>query len=194
MLVAVERTHHGLADFLLQRQLDLLDHGADHHASGLLGAFGDAAAERHQRADQLHIGLDVLEHLRLEEQLVEPFALDGVLLDDRHDVFLKIRADVSQPLGQPRGRAAQTGGAATGLPLLFRFVVDGGQGLVHQHLLGREGELLAPHAAQRLLRVLAQNQPPAAELLGIDRRGAHKSPKSKSVSSLSDCSSCWLSG
>ena len=107
VLVAVERPEHRLADLLLEPQLDLLDDGPHDHAGGLLGPLGNLPLERHQRADELHVRLHVLEHLRLEEQLLEPLPLDGVLLDDGDDVLLEVGADVAQPFGQPRGRAAQ---------------------------------------------------------------------------------------
>jgi hypothetical protein len=56
----------------------------------------------------LYVGLHVLEHLWLEQQLVHSFALDGILLDDRDHIFSEIGADVPQPFRQARRGGAQT--------------------------------------------------------------------------------------
>ena len=97
MFAAIERPEHRLANFLFERELDLLDDRPHHHPRRFFRPLGDLSLERHQRADELHVRLHVLEHLRLEQQLLEPFALDGVLLDDRDHVFLEIVADVAEP-------------------------------------------------------------------------------------------------
>ena len=65
---------------------------------------GNPPLERHQRADQLNVRLHAPERLRLEEELLQPLPLDGVLLDDGDHVFLEVVADVAEPLGQPRRR------------------------------------------------------------------------------------------
>ena len=53
------RAHDRLADFLFEQPLDFFDDGANHHARGFFGSFRNSAFQRHQRAHQLGIGLDV---------------------------------------------------------------------------------------------------------------------------------------
>ena len=71
-------------------------------ARRFLGPLGNLAAQRHERADELDVRLHAPEHLRLEQELLEPAAFDGVLLDDGDDVLLEVVADVAEPFGQPR--------------------------------------------------------------------------------------------
>jgi hypothetical protein len=157
---------HRLPQPLLELLFHLLDHRPDHHPGRLLGPLRDAALERHEGADELDVRLHALERLRLEEELREPFPLDGVGLDDGDDVLLEVGADVAEPLGQPRGGRAQPGRPLfRGVVLVGHLVVDGGEGLVH---LGVPAGQAAPaHAVERGLGVLAEDQPPTAELVGV---------------------------
>ena len=103
MLASVDRSHDRLTNLLLQLQLDIIDDGLDNHPCCLFGAVGNLSAQRHQCSYQLNVRLDGLQRLGLEQQLLEPFLLDGILLNDANDVLLEIGADIPKPFRKSRG-------------------------------------------------------------------------------------------
>ena len=103
MFLAIQGAHHRLADSLFQQALDFFDDRADDHARRLLGALGNAALQGHERAHKLWAGFNILQHFRLEQELRQTSFLDGIVLDDSDDVFLKIAANISQPFGEVWG-------------------------------------------------------------------------------------------
>ena len=109
MFVAIERAHHGLPDLLFEQSLDLLDDCADDHAGGFLGALRDSPLQRHERANELHVRLNVFERLGLKQQLGKPFALDGIALNDGDHILFEVATDISEPLGQVRRRGTKAG-------------------------------------------------------------------------------------
>jgi len=120
----------------------------------------------------LRVGLDVLEHLRLEEKLGKAFFLDGIVLDNGDDIFFEVGADVAEPLGEIWGGWPKSSGTlattASFRPFAGGLIVDGGEGFIHPRLFS--GELTAAgsgHFGEGFLGVLAENQPPALWLLFI---------------------------
>ncbi len=118
-----------------RRRLIFFHDGADDHARGFLGALGNPALQRHEGADELRVRFDVLEHLRLEQKLGQPLALDSVVLGDGDNVFLEIVANVAQPFGKVRSRRTEAGAARAAAWALVAgvaggFVVDSGEGIV----------------------------------------------------------------
>jgi len=166
VFVPIEGAHDGLADFLFEQTFDFFDYGADDDARGFLGAFGNAAFEGHQGADELRVGLDVFEQLGLEEELGQPFFLDGVILDDGDDVFFEVGADVAEPFGQIGSGGAKTCGTLATAPALGAFaagfVVDGSEGFIHAGLFrGEFAAAGASHFGEGFLGVLAEDETPA---------------------------------
>ena len=122
----------------------------------------------------MRIGLDVLQHLGLEQELGQAFLFDGVVLDHGDHVLLEVAADVAQPLGDTGRRRTESGGALTAFVFARGFVVNGGEGFVHAELfLGELAAARAAHLREGFLRVVTQNQPPALQLFFV-RNGGHK--------------------
>jgi hypothetical protein len=135
----VERAGDGRAGAVRDPPLDLRDDPGDDLAGGRLRRLRHEVVQAEQRAHQVHVGLDRLEHLRLKQQLPQVQPVDRVPLHHLHHGGRKVGADVAQPAGDLRGGRAQPGrppgrGAATTL-LPARadagaFVVERGQGRV----------------------------------------------------------------
>ena len=120
------------------------------------------ALERQQCADEFDVGRHLAERFRLEEQLLEALSLDGVLLDDGHDVLAEVAANVAEPFRQAGGRAAQAGAAWAGVvcaavDLAECFVEIG---LVAIEKIGTAGELAKP-----VVGGLAEDHAPAREAI-----------------------------
>ena len=90
--------------------LDLGDHLRHDGPRGRLRGLRHDPAERQQRADQVHVRLDALEHLLLKQQLPQVQPVDGVPLHDLHHRGREVPADVAEPPGDARrGRAEPAG-------------------------------------------------------------------------------------
>ena len=90
-------------------RLQLGDDPADHLPGGLLGLLRHHPVQRQQRADQVHVGLDRLQHLRLQQQPGQVEPLDRVGLHHLHHRAREVLPDVAEPAGHPRRGRAQPG-------------------------------------------------------------------------------------
>ena len=72
-----------------------------------LRGLGHRPVEREQRADQVDVRLDGLQHLRLQQQRGEAQPLDRVALHDLDDGAGEVRPDVAEPAGHVRRGAAE---------------------------------------------------------------------------------------
>jgi hypothetical protein len=151
----VECAGDGRAGAVRDPPLDLRDDPGDDLAGGRLGRLRHEVVEAEQRADQVHIRLDRLEHLRLEQQLPEVEPVDRVPLHDLHDGGREIGADIAQPARHPRGGRGESGrlparGVATGSLPAGAFVIERGQrrvdGLIR---CGQTGAALIGRAEQQ---------------------------------------------
>ena len=68
---------------------------------------GSGPVELDEQRDEVEVGLQLAQQLRLEQQLVQVEALDGVALQHLHDRRREVPADVAQPAGDRRRRAGQ---------------------------------------------------------------------------------------
>src|SRR5712671_4060006 len=100
----------------------------------------------------MHDRLDCLEHLLLEEHLLEAEAVERVLLHDAHDLRRKVLADVAEP-ARHGGRRSREVAASLG-------VVERLEGAVHRKLASLEAE------TDRLLRLCTEREPPPAKPFG----------------------------
>jgi hypothetical protein len=64
--------------------------------------LGDRAVEAEQRADQMYVRLDRLEHLGFEQKLLQAQPVHGVALHDLDDRGGEVPTDVAQPAGDAR--------------------------------------------------------------------------------------------
>ena len=122
--------------------------------------LGHHPVQREQRADQVHVGLDRLQHLRLQQQPGQVEPLDRVGLHHLDDGGREVLPDVAEPaghVGAPTRRARPA--RAAGPRPAGRRVVERGQ-------RGVDPGVVAGQRARRCRRlVAAEHQPPAAQPL-----------------------------
>ena len=106
-----ERAAHGLAGAVGEALLELAEHRGDDLAGRRPGLVGQGPVELDEQRDEVQVGLQLVEQLRLEQQLAEVEALDGVALQHLHDRRREVAADVAEPAGDRRRRAGQAAGA-----------------------------------------------------------------------------------
>ena len=94
----------------------------------------------------MHVGRDVVQHLGLEQQPVQPEPVDRVLLHDPHDAGREVRAQLPQPARDPRRRGAEPAAL---------LAVDGVERPVHPPVLAAELHLRAVGL------LAAEHEPPA---------------------------------
>ena len=86
----------------------------DDLAGGAPAGLRHHPAQREQRADQVDVGLDRVEHLRLQQQPLQAEPLDRVGLHDLHHRRREVPPDVAEPAGHPRRRRAEIAAAPAG--------------------------------------------------------------------------------
>src|SRR4029079_10739918 len=91
--------------------LKLVDDLADDEPCRLASLRRNHAVEGKQRSDEVHVRLDGLEQLRLEQELVQAEALDRVLLHDAHDRRRGVLANVAPPARDARRRGVEAAAA-----------------------------------------------------------------------------------
>jgi hypothetical protein len=91
--------------------LEVGDYGRDDGSGRPPAAFGHNPVEAEQGADQVHVGLDRVQQLRLQQQPGQVEPLDGVGLHDLDHCGRKVPADVAQPPRHPRGGRVETAAA-----------------------------------------------------------------------------------
>ena len=136
---------------LREPPLEVLDDLAHDRAGRLARALGDHAGEREQVADQVHVGLDGLQHLGLQQHLAQAEPLDGVALHHLHDLRREVRADVAQPAGDVRRGGAQARAA------LALAAVERAKRAVDPRVVAPQPDPVPSASA-------AQHQPPAPRL------------------------------
>ena len=100
------RARDGGASLVGDPPLDLSNDLAHHDARSPLGGVRHHVTQAHQRADQVNIGLDRIEQLRLQQHRGEMQPLDGISLHHLDHAGRKVGPDVAEPAGDPRrGRA-----------------------------------------------------------------------------------------
>ena len=136
----------------------LVDHLLHHLPGGVLGLFGDRGAQADQVGDEMNVGLQRREKFRLQHHGLEVQPLEGIALDHLHHGGRKELADVAEPAGDARGRAAEA--ALPGFALALGLVIEGAERAIHAQIALRES----------LLVVAAERQPPTAAPLGLGAR------------------------
>ncbi|MPN21210.1 hypothetical protein SDC9_168589 [bioreactor metagenome] len=96
-LAAVQCPGHGTAHGFLELFHQLVHHLAYHQPRSGIGVLRNHRAQRNQVRHQMHIGLHVLQHLGLQQQLAQIQALHGIALHDLHNLARKVFADIAQP-------------------------------------------------------------------------------------------------
>ena len=107
----------------------------------------------------MQIGLELVEQLRFEQQLVQVEALDGVALQDLHDRCREVAADVAEPAGDGRRRLGQPAGAARAPAAWRGLVVERAERDVDALVVAAQVD------ARAVGGTAAQHEPPAAEAL-----------------------------
>ncbi len=149
-----------------QPALQVLDDLAYDGARRLLGRLRHGLAEREQGADQMDVGFDRLQHLRLQQQGGEPEPVHRVALHDLDDGGRKVRTDVAEPAGHARGGCPEPRGTICSAPAA-RFpaaAVQRGQRSVHRGVAC--GELVS----RAVGAVRAEHQAPAPQPLVLGGR------------------------
>jgi hypothetical protein len=156
----VERAGHGGLGLVGDAAFEVVDDLAHHLAGDVFGLVGHDPVEREQRAHEVDVGLDGVEHLRLQEQAGEVEPLDRVRLHDLHDRAGEVLADVAQPARDLGRRRTQAGRALPPAPLPV-----GRAGVVERRHRRVHRRLVAAELAQRLIGRAAEHQPPPARTL-----------------------------
>ncbi len=126
---AIQAAAHRLEQRIRQLALQLLHHAAHHLPRGILRLLRDDVAQREQRRHQMHVRLDLLQHLRLQQHLRQVQALQRVLLHHPDGGRGEVGADVAEPARHVGRRLAQPAGALV--------VVERLQYAVHAQVLRR---------------------------------------------------------
>ncbi len=124
-----------------------IEHAADDLAGGGPGLVGQEAVELDERADEVHVGLELGEQLRFEQQVGEIEPLDRIALQHLHHRHREVATDVAEPAGHRRGRSAEGAGAARTRPATGAFggVVAGCRG--RRRCAGRRVRAAPPPAS-----------------------------------------------
>ena len=77
---AVQAAAHRLEQRVRQLALQIVYHAAHHLPRRILRLLWDDVAQREQRRHQMHVWLDLLQHLRLQQHLRQVQPLQRVLL------------------------------------------------------------------------------------------------------------------
>ena len=77
---------------------------------------GQRPVELDEQRHEVQVGLQLVEQLGLEQELVQVEALDRVALEDLHDRCREVAPDVAEPAGDPRRRPGEPAGAARATP------------------------------------------------------------------------------
>jgi hypothetical protein len=142
----------------------LVDDPADDHPGRGPRPARDDLAQRDQRADQVHVRLDRLENLRLQQQPVQLQALHRVLLDNPDDGAGEVGPDVTQPADYRRRGGAEPSAAIPAARPAAAYVVDRGQRRVDRGLLAGQADAGAVGGCSAGVRA-AEHEPPAAQPL-----------------------------
>ena len=97
MAKSIQFAGQRLAHFRFELATDLFDHLANDLARHLENFALQVATQREQRAQQLLVGLQALQRLRIGDELGEAIAIERVLLDDLDRVLRKQLAHFAEP-------------------------------------------------------------------------------------------------
>ena len=102
---AIQAAAHRLLHRVGQLALQILHDLAHDLPRRILRLLGDDVAQREQRRHQMHVGVDLLQHLRLQQHLRQVQPLQRVLLHHAHRRRGEVGADVAEPARHVRRRA-----------------------------------------------------------------------------------------
>ncbi len=87
--------------------LQPVEHLGDDLARRRLGGLGEHLVELDEHAHEVHIGLELRQELRFQQQLGEIEPLDGVTLEHLHHGHREVAADVAEPSRHRRSRTSE---------------------------------------------------------------------------------------
>ena len=156
-----QRAAHGLAGAVGEARLELRQHLADDLAGRRPGLVGQRPVELDEQRDEVQVGLQLVEQLRLEQQLVQVEALDGVALQHLHDRRREVAPDVAEPAGHGRRRPGQPAGATGAAAARRRLVVERAEGDVDALVVAAQVDARAVGRHRRRARAASGGAAPA---------------------------------